>query len=213
MKFGKQIIQLSCFLILIACETQKSDSSGDALLILLNESQLTSNQSVSTGSCTSASESGLTATTVNATNYDLWTYCNLKESAATTESTGDWDLRFQRFKIGTKSGTSDSSGSGASCDTGSTDWNATFTTTSCTLAVDENQSQQGGGGGGNEAVSWDGSSALKEWYNYSNTILTAKDNIYLIRGSSGQRYFLIQMRDYYDTAGSSGHPKFRWKEL
>lgn len=52
------------------------------------------------------------------------------------------------------------------------------------------------------------------WYDYSvmTHVLTPKDMVYVIRGADGSHYKL-QMLDYYNMAGTAGHPLFRWAAL
>ncbi len=54
--------------------------------------------------------------------------------------------------------------------------------------------------------------AFDLWYNYdpATHVLTARDDlVYVVRTPEGN-YFKVQMLDYYDEAGSSGHVTLRW---
>ena len=72
-----------------------------------------------------------------------------------------------------------------------------------------------GGAGGTDTVDFEGADALKEWYDYNSSthVLTAKDDVYLIRSSDGGSIYKIQMTDYYSESGTSGYPTFRWESL
>lgn len=78
------------------------------------------------------------------------------------------------------------------------------------IQVDTNQSQDGAGFAD---VNDSASPVLFNWYTYNNTILTAKNNVYVIRDSNGTSFFKLQMLDYYSSSGTSGYPKFRWAKL
>jgi len=78
------------------------------------------------------------------------------------------------------------------------------------IQVDTNQSQDGAGFAD---VNDSASPVLFNWYTYNNTILTAKNNVYVIRDSKGTSFFKLQMLDYYSSSGTSGYPKFRWAKL
>jgi hypothetical protein len=49
------------------------------------------------------------------------------------------------------------------------------------------------------------------WYEYDVTthVLTPKDMVYVVKGSTGS-YYKLQMLEYYDMAGTPGYPMFRW---
>lgn len=50
------------------------------------------------------------------------------------------------------------------------------------------------------------------WYNYNamTHILTPKEQVYVVRATTG-KYYKMQITGYYDQAGSSGFPAFRWQ--
>ena len=49
------------------------------------------------------------------------------------------------------------------------------------------------------------------WYDYNvmTHVLTPKNQVYVVRATGGA-YYKLQMTGYYDMAGSSGYPTFRW---
>ncbi|TGL35129.1 heme-binding protein HmuY [Leptospira koniambonensis] len=207
----------SSFIILIAtltvyCGPSTGGDDGLAILAALDEGG---------GGCikapgeTTTTGSGTFTTQVNATASGCWAYINLKAGGVETTKSGNWDLRFKRFIIGTNSGSS-GSGNGGSCGFGdgdpATDIND-VTVGGCTIAVDSVLSQTGGGGFGTATES--ASPSLWTWYNYNGTthVLTAYSIGYLIQGSDGVSNFAIEVTDYYDNANTSGFPTIKWKEL
>ncbi|MCW7492510.1 HmuY family protein [Leptospira sp. 2 VSF19] len=207
MKLLKTIFIGSFLFLIINCIPEKSsdDGSSAAMLLLVTEA-------------VSASD----GTTINASSTTNWVYVNLKANASIVGSGDAWDMRFKRYNIGTNSGTS-GSGNGGACSTGSTDYLATYTGSECTKVVDVQLSSSGGGpiSGSTESINPVISAPLDldpmpagygTWYSYSNTILTAKPNVYIITGENGAKY-VLQMLDYYNAAGTSGYPKFRWRKL
>lgn len=56
--------------------------------------------------------------------------------------------------------------------------------------------------------------ALGDWYDYdpANHTLSAHPRVYVLKNGAGEHYKL-QFVDYYDDAGNSGHPSFRWALL
>jgi hypothetical protein len=56
--------------------------------------------------------------------------------------------------------------------------------------------------------------AMGDWYDYDHAthVLSAKQTVYVLRNASGDAW-KVQFVDYYDDAGNSGHPSFRWAPL
>lgn len=56
--------------------------------------------------------------------------------------------------------------------------------------------------------------ALGDWYDYDGAThtLSAADRIYAVRNGAGETW-KIQFLDYYDEAGNSGFPSFRWAAM
>ncbi|MEI1280468.1 HmuY family protein [Leptospira venezuelensis] len=209
----------SIFIILIAtltafCGPSTGGDDGLAILAALEEGGggciKVSGETTTTPNSPSA---GINTTMVNATASGCWVYINLKAGGVETTQSGAWDLKFKRFVIGTNSGTS-GSGSAGACFNDGTDISNVTNNSFCTpIEIDEHMSQVGGGGFG--TASEDANPALWEWYNYNGTTheLTSKNRGYLIRGSNGTSYFGLEVTDYYDGAGTSGFPTFKWKVL
>ena len=215
MRFINFFIIFFTLLNLIKCNSNKQKQDNLALFLILSDSFTGSNPNTEFDKLitTTQESSGVYLTVVNATSTKSWTLVDLKAQAK--YSATNWDLRFKRFVIGTNSG---SSGNllAAACDSGLTVFQAVTENTSCktgtNFEVDIPMSQTGGGSGAGD-VNESASPVLFNWYNYSNTILTAKTNVYLIRGSDGNSLFKLQMTDYYSKSGTSGYPSFRWSKL
>ncbi|TGL85249.1 heme-binding protein HmuY [Leptospira congkakensis] len=206
MKFQK-IFSLSMFLFFSfdCAPTGKSEEGSTALMLLLTDAVAATD-----------------GTTINATSTTTWVHVNLKANATIVSESGLWDLRFKRYNIGTNSGTSGPRNGGA-CNTGSTNFSAEYSGSECTKVVDVQLSSSGGGpiSGSTESINPVIAAPLDltpmptgygTWYSYSNTILTAKPDVYIITGEDDSKY-VLQMLDYYSSAGTSGHPKFRWRRL
>lgn len=206
-------------LLLLDCNSKPNTSEEDAAVaffLLSSESNQSQN-----GNCSIRENSVITSgsplvSEVNATSTRCWMLFSLNSGGIQVDPNSiNWDLRLRRFVIGTNSGSS-GSGQGGSCDTGLTDF-ANVTTgnrgncaTLSNFKVDSNQSQDGAGF---SDVNDSASPVLFDWYTYNNTILTAKNNVYVIRDSKGTSFFKLQMLDYYSSSGTSGYPKFRWAKL
>lgn len=194
----------------------KSENSSAIALLLVDSDFLASPQR---GTAAPANQvkttvrNGSFLTEVNATSSRHWVYVDLKQGGVAVLADGNWDLRFKRFVIGTNGGTS-GTGRGGACDTGLIHFVNVGIATTClngTILADTIQSQDGEGFGD---VNESANPALFHWYAYTNTILKAKENVYIIQGSDGLSRFKLQMTDYYSRqAGTSGYPTFRWERL
>lgn len=192
------------------------DKPENTLLESLVEAQL--DDATGTESCTT-SAGGVLTTIAKATSTKEWTHCNM-DLGITTTATGNWDLRFRRYQVGTNSGAS-GSGNGGACRTGFTDLNAVTslgqfsspTAGECpNFAADTIQTSQDGE---SSSSTFPGSSVMFDWYSYngSSHVLESKGIVYLIRQQNGTDIIAIQFTDYYSDAGTSGYPTFRWKRL
>ncbi|TGL25663.1 heme-binding protein HmuY [Leptospira bourretii] len=206
---------------LINCSMKpKAEDDSAALLFLLTGGN--SNNSSCSIPANAVNTTGSYSTIVNASSACAWVYVSLKSEGVLVDSSAQWDLAFKRYNIETNSGTS-GSGSGGACDSGSTNFSATFNGSECTAVVDVKLSSAGGGpvSASSESINPVMAAPLDltpmpagygTWYTYADTILTAKSKVYIVTGSEGSKY-AIQMLDYYSVAGTSGYPKFRWKKL
>ena len=210
---------VSIYFLILGCNSQTTSSDEDvALALLLLNTDATQSES---GNC-SLRENGVVTsgsplrTQVNASSTRCWMLISLENNGIQIAGNeANWDLRFRRFVIGTNSGTS-GSGQSAACDTGLTDFNVVNAgnkgncSSNSEFIIDSIQTQEGAGFAD---VNDSANSVLFNWYSYNNTVLTAKTNVYIIRGSNGITIFKLQMLDYYSAAGTSGYPQFRWSRL
>ncbi|WCL49118.1 HmuY family protein [Leptospira sp. GIMC2001] len=210
----KLLFNTIIILLLIQCSFEQKQEEDDALvsLVALDILSTSSNQSGEDTALdkvtTTQESSNVFVSNVNASSTKNWVFISLQSGGTQVLSTGAWDIRIRRFLIGTNSGTS-GSGSAGACDSGSVAFNS-VSSLNCTIQVDSLQSQDGGGFAD---VNDSANPALFNWYSYNNTILTAKNNVYLIRGTNGTSVFKLQMMDYYSSSGTSGYPKFRWSRI
>lgn len=199
----------------------KTEDDSAALLFLLGGGN-SSTLPCTVAPANAVNTTGTYTSTVNASSACAWIYVSLKSDGVGVDSSSQWDVAFKRYNVATNGGTS-GSGSGGACDSGSTNFSATFNGSECTTVVDVKLNSAGGGPVSASAESINPvmaapldltpmPSGYGAWYTYSNTILTAKTNVYIITGSDGAKYAL-QMLDYYSAAGTSGYPKFQWKKL
>jgi len=174
------------------------------------------------GACIPAVSGGVPTLTVRATSTISLSRCDLADGSLVTDPSR-WDISFQRFKIGTASGTS-AAASGGACKANQTNFDAVAQVSTlggasapnCPFfSVDQVLSAESGGAGGSSTTSYSGNVALQEWYTYNifGHTLSAKSDVYVVRASDGTRYYKVQMLDYYSSAGTSGYPKFRYKEI
>tara|TARA_B100000683_G_scaffold275898_1_gene328062 strand:+ start:3690 stop:5396 length:1707 start_codon:yes stop_codon:yes gene_type:complete len=155
---------------------------------------------------------GITTTHVDATADDTWVYFSLESGLEVVPLNPDegqdwdaeWDLAFQRFKIKSNGGISG---------TGGVEIARLPTVDFDTL---EKAPEQGYLTDADDSDDQDQDPdyvflGATPWFDYDGTthILTPADMVYVIRSVSGQ-YYKFQMLNYYDDAGTSGHPSFRW---
>jgi HmuY protein len=204
-------------LILPAClEGRQRNSEEEALF----QSLVTEAAADAAGSCSLAGD----RLEVRATSYSNFTFCDLATGARIEARSGaGWEMSFQRFKLGTNSGES-GAGAGGACKTGLTDFAAVNTVSQfgggaapdCpNFSTDAVLQGESGGAGGSTSVTFSGSPALLEWFSYNifNHTLRAKSDVYIVRDSSGARYWKIQLLDYYNSAGVAGFISLRRQEI
>lgn len=200
--------------LLFSCAGKSSQEDNTSLaLLLLGDINLVQTTNESLDKVTTTQEgNGVFKTVVNATSTKEWVYFRFGDGKQTISTSINWDMRFKRFIIGTNSGTSGSGSSGV-CNTNSTDFGAINSKDVCTsFSIDSIQNQTGSGTGFGD-VNDSANPILFTWYNYNNTILSSKGLIYVLRSSSGDEFYKIQILDYYSQAGTSGYLTFRWAKL
>jgi hypothetical protein len=136
-----------------------------------------------------AEAGGVTRTIVDATAQDAWVYFDVDDGAEVAENEA-WDLAFQRFNIKLAPGARAAVLPGV-------DFAALAKAPASGFQADSETSSVFAAGDG--------------WYAYnsSNHLITARDTVYVVASGEGA-HFKLQMAGYYDAAGTSGHPSFRW---
>ncbi|MBM9500692.1 HmuY family protein [Leptospira sp. 201903071] len=170
---------------------------------------------------TESNGDGSYTTKVRAISYDVWikfSFANLSQ-ASVPDSAGGWDVGFQRFKLQTNSGLTNSSGNGGACMTNPvlTDFNVASVSSSTALGCtnanfskDTNVSEVAAGGVQTDYV---GNDVLNKWFNYTLAFLQPNNKIFIIRSHTGNEYYLFQITGYYSSEGTSAYPTVKWKQI
>jgi hypothetical protein len=150
-------------------------------------------------------------TRVDASDSEAWVYFSFVSGGEVIPldplNSSDWDLGFQRFHIISNGGASGSGGAAiAVLDEQSFD--AVVAAPADGYVPDQPDSDD------SDSVV---NSAFEEgdgWYAYDEMTnrLSPRSNVYVVQTARGASYKLALL-DYYDAAGSSGHPSFSWAEL
>lgn len=156
-------------------------------------------------------DDGSFMTRVDASSSEEWVYFSFVSGGQVIPldpaSNSDWDLGFQRFHIISNGGASGSAGADVAVLL-----DQAFEAVTAPPA-DGYVADQPDGDDTDSVVdtvfeTGDG------WYDYDDTTnrLSPRQNVYVVRTARGAHYKLTIL-DYYDAAGSSGHPSFAWAEL
>ena len=154
---------------------------------------------------------GVVTSQINATDQTSWVYFQFAGAKEVTPqdplSSTEWDLALLRFQLKVNGGISGSGSVEVALVTGT---------------PFDSLSQAPGGGyltdqadGSDEDTDPDYAFVQRgTFYNYNVTthILTPKDQVYVVRSTTGQ-YYKMQFTGYYDQAGSAGFPAFRWQPV
>lgn len=160
---------------------------------------------------------GVFVTQVRSTSYELWTDLNLSTQQLRSQN-GPFDIGFQRYKVRSNSGITNPSGLGGVCRSNTTAFPATAVSASsigCTnFEIDvAGQAEVVGGGG----ASFNGSVVMTDisngWFTYNLPSLNPNLRVFVLRSGQGNQFYAIQVIDYYSNAGTSGYPKFRWRQI
>lgn len=152
--------------------------------------------------------SGLTQTEVNASFQNSWVYLDLdtKNEVPVADALGkpDWDLGFQRYRIVSNSGVS-GVGNVEVAILPDQDFDALTQAPASGYLKDAADGSDSNQDVDSAFLIGDG------WYLYTFNVhgLTPRPIVYVVHASSGA-YFKMQMLGYYDQAGSSAHPSFKW---
>ncbi|MEX1362972.1 MAG: HmuY family protein [Nannocystaceae bacterium] len=150
---------------------------------------------------------GVTATRVDATADGGWVYLDLSDGQQLEvddpQANLDWDLAFRRFHIKLNGGASGGGGVEAAIVE-----DPSFETLSSAPADGYLYDQPDGDDEDDEP-----DYVLQDWYDYDimTHVLTPAPVVYVIRHEDG--YTKLVLDGYYDDAGTSGHPSFRWASV
>lgn len=135
---------------------------------------------------------GTTLVTVDATDSEEWVHFAF---ATATEVGGQeaWTLALRRFTVKVDGGVSGDGGVEVATLDGQ-DFDTLTVAPAAGYATDTA-----------DALVFD------TWYDYDENThaLTAADRVFVVREADGD-HFKVAFLDYYDEAGNSGHPRFRW---
>lgn len=154
---------------------------------------------------------GAVVSQINASDSMSWVYIQLSSGKEVMpqdpQNSTDWDLALQRFQIKVNGGISGKGGVEVALVRGTT-FPALATAPQSSYVTDQQDSAD-------EDLDPDYAFVQQgTWYSYNamTHLLTPKDQVYVVRATTGAHYKL-QMSGYYDQAGSSGYPAFRWQLL
>jgi len=146
-------------------------------------------------------------TTIDASSETDWVYLSLVDGVQVEpddpQTDPSWDLAFLRFHIKLNGGVSGASGVAAAQLDG-VDFDDVSDAPAEGFEVDAPD-----GDDDDEDPDY----VLRHWYDYSvmTHVLTPTATVYVVR--SGDDHYRLQLDAYYDEAGSSGHPSFRWGSI
>jgi hypothetical protein len=150
-------------------------------------------------------------TSVDATDRMAWRYFDLESSSevfpAVAGDSIEWDLAFQRFRIQTNGGSSGIGGTEVAI----VRERPFEEVTSAPVAPYVQDALDGD----DENTDPDFAFLAGEgWYSYDegSHILSPRPIVFVIR-TPESRFFKVQVLDYYDQSGTSGHLTFRWAEI
>lgn len=150
-------------------------------------------------------------TRVDASDAEAWVYFSFVSGGQVLPldpaSGSDWDLGFQRFHIVSNGGASGNGGAAVAVLTEQS-FDDVLSAPADGYVPDQPD------GDDSDTVA---DSIFEEgdgWYAYDEATnrLSPRANVYVLQAARGAHYKLAIL-DYYDGAGSSGHPSFAWAEL
>ena len=150
---------------------------------------------------------GLRETLVDATSKEKYWYIDLDENAEVDEASADWDLAFQRFKI--KSNGGDSGDGEVIVAKLETAFDALEKAPDSGYVEDSDAvSSKSENGDPNYAFL-----GPEPWYDYGAMHqLSPKDVVFVVR-STEEKFYKVEILDYYDEAGTAGFLRFQWAEI
>jgi hypothetical protein len=156
-------------------------------------------------------DEGSFMTRVDASSSDEWIYFSFVSGGQVIPldpaNSSDWDLGFQRFHIISNGGASGSGGASVAV-LAEQAFEAVLAAPVEGYLVDQPDSDDSDSVVNSVFEEGDG------WYAYDDMTnrLSPRANVYVVQTARGAHYKLA-IADYYDAAGSSGHPSFSWAEL
>ena len=165
---------------------------------------------------------GQIETVINASFTDVVARYDFTSRAQSNDNS-IWDIAFERFKISTNSGVTNSLGQSGACYTNTNNFNSVNNTEpfcpknnfiSDTANVQVNVGNNiSGSQGAVFGLPYTGSPVMRDWYNYSIGELSPSYKVYIVKSSDGFNFYKIQIRNYYNSAGTSGYVTFWWKQI
>ncbi len=158
-----------------------------------------------------AERDGVIVSEVDAWAQSAWVYFRFGEDKEVTpkdpQNSIEWDLALQRFQINVNGGVSGPGGVEIALPAGAT-FDALIQAPRSGYVTDAKDGPDA------DIEPDDAFEQNGTWYSYNpmTHILSAKDQVYVVRATTG-KYYKMQMTGYYDKAGSAGHPTFRWKQI
>lgn len=148
-------------------------------------------------------EDGTKTTTVTAFSESVWVFFDLDTAQQTAEESAGWDLAFRRFQIvgNGSTGVSVAWAEGNDLDPSKVPNEEAF------VLEPVDRSDESIDAGTFQAAAGEDD----PWYRYdlSTHSLAPHERVYYVRSNEGRLFGLI-FTDYYDQAGTSGYPTFRW---
>lgn len=195
-------------------------SSRAALLVLLGAAcgagcaedlQLDDTEAPAETVTTEPLADGSFMTRLDSSDFDAWIFFSFVSGGQVIpldpRNSSDWDLGFQRFHIISNGGAS-GSGATAIAVLPEQSFETVVSTPTEGYIADQPDDDDSDSVVESAFVAGDG------WYAYDEMTnrLSPRPNVYVVKTSRGAHYKLAIV-DYYDAAGSSGHPSFSWAEL
>lgn len=161
---------------------------------------------------------GQIETVINASNFDIVARYDFGTRVQSNDTI--WDIGFERFKISTNSGATSSIGQSGACATSSKTFASITNASTCSTFLADTLNVQvnvGSNVSGSQAATfglpYTGSPVMRDWYDYKIGELTPSNKVYIVRSSDSFNYYKVQIRGYYNSAGTSGYITFWWKQI
>lgn len=158
---------------------------------------------------------GVFRTQVKAVDFNIWT--DFSFSSRSLANLEEFDIGFRRYTVRTNGGATNPNRLGAACKSNTKTF-PSITTSSVSIGCTIDRFQEDrlaqaevAGGGGVQYVGSDVISNFETgWFTYVLPSLKPTMDVFVIRSHDGQRFYAIQIINYYSDAGTSAYPTFRW---